>query len=169
MTQKQMTVRSKKYVLPGPHKRFFVRFLNLCVLGLIIASVISFVMSGFQVGILLGLAVPAAIVSSFSKREAVRAHYEFCIVEIRFEEDALQLDYGVEHSGKEAEVIRIPYVELISVEYGRQLSCVRLNFAQQISHSSNGAYHLLYMENTAIEEFGVYLKQQTGISMLERQ
>ncbi len=155
-----MTVRSKMLVLPSTGRKIFVYVLYIAVIVLAITAIAGFFASGFQLSVLLSCTAGAVIVQRFTNEEKNRVHYEFALVDIRTEGQALTLHY---HVGKQVQtLVSIPFHVVKGMEYSDQLCCIRLLFRQRVPESSNGDFHLLYVEKELSGSIISYLQRELG-------
>lgn len=154
-----LTVHSQVLVQPSRGRRIFIKILWACVIFMIIAALISFVASGFKVGVLLSCAVPVMILSRFTSMPQSVSHYESDLAYITFESDSLNISY--QRSGGAG--ISVLYRDIKTVEHSAQMHCFRLAFPHKVEGATNGDYHLLYMEDERVSAFAKMLAEHTEI------
>lgn len=154
-----LTVRSQTLVQPSKARRIFTKFLWVCVGFLIITALISFFATGFHVSTLLSCSVAAMILSRFTAMPENAPHYESDLAHISFEQDALKICY--QSSNRTS--ISILYSDITTVEHSDQLHCFRLAFTGNVEGTTNGIYHLLYMEDERAPVFVKMLAEHTEV------
>lgn len=162
---KEMTVRSKAVVMPGKARRILVKVLWVIVIIMIVSAVVGFITTGFQISVLLGLGVPAMIVSTFTKMPGSIPHYEFFLATIRFTDQEMLIQYHAQEN-KRVKNVCIAYTKICSVIYSKQLGCAKISFNCPVSGASNQIYHLLYMEEVSLEQFAKEISAHTDVPLL---
>lgn len=99
------------------------------------------------------------ILSRFTAMPENAPHYESDLAHISFEQDALKICYQSSNSTS----ISILYSDITTVEHSDQLHCFRLAFTGNVEGTTNGVYHLLYMEDERVPVFVKMLAEHTKV------
>ncbi len=154
-----LTVQSQTLVQPSRGRRIFTKILWVCVIFLIVSAVVSFFTMGFNMSALLSCSLAAMVLSRFTTMPQSVPHYESDLAQISFEPDALNIRY--QRSGSTG--VSVLYRDITAVEYSGQLHCFRLAFTRKVEGTSNGEYHLLYMEDERVPAFEKMLTEYAKI------
>lgn len=165
MEQKLM-IRSKVLKQPRKSRRIFIVLLRISVVFLILSSIIGFFVSGFQFSKLLGIFLPAMVLDRFMSMVGSKPYFEHVLAEILFSDSEMNIKYQALEKRRTTDV-QVPYEQISKVEYSRQQSCYKLTFDSEISGTSNGTYHLLYMEPASCIAFSSALRQKTGLPIID--
>lgn len=154
-----LTVHSQILVQPSKTRRIFTKILWVCVGFLMITALISFFISGFHISTLLNCSVAAMVLSHFMNTPESVPHYESDLAHISFSKDALTICY----ESSDGAGISILYCDITTVEHIDQLHCFRLTFTGNVDGTTNGIYHLLYMEDESVPVFVKMLAEHTAV------